>query len=1275
MLKLIAHGTDGTDGIEPGIHLRWGFNSELGFPPCFQLYRRKSDVSKHFCFPLEQLSGQIKKLPYSYIASKEPEFIFKVTTLATKPVKGDACKGTQVNGEMVIEFSKPVSRIEVECCLESKSDYLVEVHSKKEIFKPLHISGAGLSAPKSKYFSFDCVGATAIRFIGEGIFLLNLCTWICSEKGKNPWELINDDCGCGLPVYQKGTSYVRKNFPKLKDMDWATVLCRMQETELPKGLSPQSFEKLEPVIETVFTEGTKIPVGWNLYTPDTPSADQSKLSVGMYDSLLMQSFDVSMARLLGLYWLDRHVTAADYYDYKITATWPAHLMRRLDSAIDFNAYEADQTLFTTFSHGKFVFDGLKNPVIKRSPSSFLRAEQALVYSGASASIVAPEKTTEVQLFVRKTGSDQVVFEAYRNGYASPSDTQILNRREGIICLKTNDLRTIRISGGEVMIYRIRYTAKPFPEGEQQYIICGIKKEKQLALQIPQKLTATQLRGGSVNNSNGTVSRKNYIAGLRWNANEKKEALLLSIAPIAFNIRRRTGSDPAIVITDGSPVFIASSPDSVNKPPAGWPEKRQFYIDKNLKKKQYRYSVQGVDLFGRKSAFSDPVILKMKSPSPPPPVDVAAKYLDYTSYDISTDTFSDASLSDKEKRWLKNNGASGIRVNWKWTATLLNISPDVKGFHVHFQQGWLNVYKGTIESEPSGGTISASSLALTADELAEFTSLSGSTSYDVYKFKSTLDNASVAADAFRLCWMKQNGYSFLVLRNTSGSSPVITVLKSVAPLTGVPENDKGFAIGVTPRKSAFIDFREATAWTDTSVSANKLYSAIGNYEIFIKNPAFPSPAINASDIDKTRYAQIGVSAYTSDSESAVSTPSAIVAVYRTAPSTATLYDTGLDELNATAPDVHGKSTFYFRWKKQGNAKKYNVYRALDRTLHNVAKENDSSLGDYDSLTNAEWQIIAGKTENEQAFTRINSNSITEDDNDYEDRVTDIPAPGESSTYTPDSLLLLYADDTLDGTGSNRYFYRISVIDTNGLVSALSDSTPPVAIPVAKPIQAPMISAVIGGENKITLQWAIQPNQNVEGYLLYRTEDATLAGDWRRMDLLQADGESYSVNADSSLTSYSHPDETVVARTPYYYGIIAVNIAGDGSKLRSRMSVVKQGQAYDLTPPAAPEWDEENSGWVFVDADGNIYETEDDVPDGVDVSEVVRLVWITTSIMSSVLIQRKSDSENSWSDTANWISENKTLDRSIISGTNYSYRAKVRSVSGNMSLDWSTIEITS
>jgi hypothetical protein len=47
-ITMIGHGTNGSDKIEEGIHLRWGFNEKPGFPYCFTQRHGETDVrNKH----------------------------------------------------------------------------------------------------------------------------------------------------------------------------------------------------------------------------------------------------------------------------------------------------------------------------------------------------------------------------------------------------------------------------------------------------------------------------------------------------------------------------------------------------------------------------------------------------------------------------------------------------------------------------------------------------------------------------------------------------------------------------------------------------------------------------------------------------------------------------------------------------------------------------------------------------------------------------------------------------------------------------------------------------------------------------------------------------------------------------------------------------------------------------------------------------------------------------------------------------------------------------
>ena len=63
-------------------------------------------------------------------------------------------------------------------------------------------------------------------------------------------------------------------------------------------------------------------------------------------------------------------------------------------------------------------------------------------------------------------------------------------------------------------------------------------------------------------------------------------------------------------------------------------------------------------------------------------------------------------------------------------------------------------------------------------------------------------------------------------------------------------------------------------------------------------------------------------------------------------------------------------------------------------------------------------------------------------------------------------------------------------------------------------------------------------------------------------------------------------------PTYYRVVAVRQLdydnGESAVVPSRPSPALSAQAYDLTPPPPPQWDEPGSGWVYVDDDDVVYE---------------------------------------------------------------------------------------
>ena len=117
----------GSDGIEPGIHLRWGFNDKLGFPTCFELYRRKSKLKNLHTLNID--NSMTLKVPYQwddngFLSTLESVIIAgrEVPSIRTKEItlpNGRRVPVIALDGELRFSFSEPVSRIELELAIDA----------------------------------------------------------------------------------------------------------------------------------------------------------------------------------------------------------------------------------------------------------------------------------------------------------------------------------------------------------------------------------------------------------------------------------------------------------------------------------------------------------------------------------------------------------------------------------------------------------------------------------------------------------------------------------------------------------------------------------------------------------------------------------------------------------------------------------------------------------------------------------------------------------------------------------------------------------------------------------------------------------------------------------------------------------------------------------------------------------------------------------------------------------------------------------------------------
>ena len=211
-----------------------------------------------------------------------------------------------------------------------QADYEIVAATATEEYRPLSIRDA---ATGLQTVAFDAPGTTGLIFRGTGIAISQLRVWVCTAGGD--WVQIKENCGCGLPIHLKRTSYTSHTYPPFMDNDLVSILCRLgAQTLAETDFTLEAFLDLQALLLSMQPEGSLVPWGWTLFpsTPgdETPETSDHEFEYSKYDFLLTQSLHVFYAKILDLYFVDTQVDPDTYYDYKVTATWSESNLRRLE---------------------------------------------------------------------------------------------------------------------------------------------------------------------------------------------------------------------------------------------------------------------------------------------------------------------------------------------------------------------------------------------------------------------------------------------------------------------------------------------------------------------------------------------------------------------------------------------------------------------------------------------------------------------------------------------------------------------------------------------------------------------------------------------------------------------------------------------------------------------------------------------------------------------------------------------------------------------------------
>lgn len=723
-LSMIAHGTDGRDGIEAGVHLRWQFDPKLGFPPSgFYLFRRPTCSIKPICLDFDKIYESTIKLPYDHYIEGEADRTYKIPLTSSSEGKVNLIKKKLeeesvrlLNIKKSIEFHLPDNAQQVHISAYSKPQGYAEITAK---VGDLEVEKQSTLVEGLQTIVLSAPNVDSISVSGKNIMISKICFHVCEECEKE-WEgPINGKCGFGLPVnvtfgenskpvlthltHHVGVPTHGWTVPRIdeeRDPEWSVAACRIPKDKWYQYREP--FDDLRNILRIMVERAKEAPMGWKKlsYKSKTMQLETGEpspeLRISTMDLILLASVDPYIARMLGLYWVDTYAKDGEVYDYKIVGYWPKGTLWNLKRCADFEREDVGKIFFNIFNKEDFVFINSGLSIVQDIPSSFAQTGRGLYLSSPKGLIIiyCTQPVREIQLFIQHQGQS-VTVEAFHDN--SLVDSATLVKPEGVLAVHHQEnIDFINIRAKDIVIYKICTDSEYIPHGEYSFTLCGIKKEVPQPLPIPTGLKAYSLPGMTRTQKDGSVVDLRFCAGLRWDLPLGTGGKLYANAPILYHVQRKAPWGEIKWLTEKSPVMIV--PESVKNPqrPQGWPAERMFYVDAVPNQGIYQYRIVAMDIFGRMSKYTGWVQVELKPTVSPPPADVEAKFLDRD----------DPMLSGDERAWVTANKKTGLKVRWKWTENLRRQAPDVRAFKIHFQPEWLNVVQGKIDDTPveSGGML-------------------------------------------------------------------------------------------------------------------------------------------------------------------------------------------------------------------------------------------------------------------------------------------------------------------------------------------------------------------------------------------------------------------------------------------------------------------------------------------------------------------------------------------------------------------------------------------
>ncbi|HEX2515997.1 MAG TPA: hypothetical protein VH257_14920, partial [Chloroflexota bacterium] len=430
---------------------------------------------------------------------------------------------------------------------------------------------------------------------------------------------------------------------------------------------------------------------------------------------------------------------------------------------------------------------------------------------------------------------------------------------------------------------------------------------------------------------GSASAAQAAAALSWDLPQRQQvgAAQGRGAPVLYHVyrqrRRPSGWAPAEHLTAAQPLLVPA--DSAS---GAYPEAQ--YVDGPIPAGDYRYQVQGVDLFGRSGPRSAPVQVALGDHvPPPPPVQVTVR--------ATRPGGAGAAVSE----------AADVAVSWRWLAPQRAQASDATRFRVYYQTAGLRPARGTI---------------LEVDDLGNgtsdvFTDLPRQGSYARFAGGRLANRGRV----FPVQSVRLTGRGVILrVRNLvdPDGAPIL-------PRAAGPDEGREALVFVTHPGAAQGHFSLQADWSRGAqwqpMAREVPLSSAERYAVTLEGiPLVTGPLIPVA------YVLVGVSTVDrAGNEGPISSPVAGAVAHAVAPAAPAPItpDPGAGPEYASRADYHGRSRYTVTIGATEPGLRYDVYRALDASILALARKAGETVpADPDDAT-----LLALGGRYPDAFTRL------------------------------------------------------------------------------------------------------------------------------------------------------------------------------------------------------------------------------------------------------------------------------------------------------------------